>query len=299
VAVADEWLGTDRAGPTFDERTPLVELLFGFVAGISAVGVLVVASGWTEGRPKDPDESIPEGLMSRVAITIVAATAVLAVTGWVVALVAGAIGGWVGVGAWRNRGRGGKREQERVEALAEWCEQLRDLLSAEHGIVGTIESTQATCPAPICDEVMALAARLARQSPGAAVRQFADDLDDPSGDLVASVLLMAMSRSARTAELLSELAVTIRDRAAMRLRVEAERSGQRSEARFIIGFTAAVVTGVLIFGRGSEFLAAYDDLAGQAMLALIFGMFGVGGWYIVRLTRFERPSRFLTIDEEL
>ena len=43
--------------------------------------------------------------------------------------------------------------------------------------------------------------------------------DDPSGDLVASVLLLAMSRSGRTAEVLSELAVTIRDRASMRLRV--------------------------------------------------------------------------------
>ena len=53
-----------------------------------------------------------------------------------------------------------------------------------------------------------------------------------------------MSRSSRTSELLSELAGTIRDRAAMRLRVEADRAGQRSEARFIIAFSAVAIGGV-------------------------------------------------------
>ena len=96
----------------------------------------------------------------------------------------------------------------------------------------------ATCPAALRAEVARLATRLARQDPALAVRQFAAEVDDPSGDLVASVLLLAMSRSGRTAELLSELAVTIRERASMRLRVEAERSGQRSEARFVIGLRA-------------------------------------------------------------
>lgn len=93
--------------------------------------------------------------------------------------------------------------------------------------------------------------------------------------------------------MLSELALTIRDRAAMRLRVEAERSGQRSEARFIICFSIAVVVGVLIFGRESDFLDAYDDGAGQLVFALVVGLFAYGIWWMVRLTRFDRPSRFL------
>ena len=75
---------------------------------------------------------------------------------------------------------------------------------------------------------------------------------------MASVLLLAMSHSGRTADLLSELASTIRERATMRLRVEAERSGQRAEARFVLGFGIAVVVGVVIFGRGTTFLDAYS-----------------------------------------
>ena len=87
--------------------------------------------------------------------------------------------------------------------------------------------------------------------------------DDPSGDLVASVLLLAMSRSGRTAEVLSELAVTIRDRASMRLRVDAERAGQHGEARFVVGFGAVVITAVIVFGQNTTFLDAYDSAAGQ------------------------------------
>ncbi len=107
-----------------------------------------------------------------------------------------------------------------------------------------------------------------------------------------------MSRSSRTSELLSELAGTIRDRAAMRLRVEADRSGQRSEARFIIAFSAVAIAGVLIFGRDSEFLDAYDDATGQLVLAFVIACFAFGGWWMSRLTRFERPARFLSISEE-
>jgi plastocyanin len=84
--------------------------------------------------------------------------------------------------------------------------------------------------------------------------------------LVAPVLLLAMSRSGRTAEVLSELAVTIRDRASMRLRVDAERARQRSEARFVVGFGAVVITDVIVFGQNTTFLDAYDSAAGQLVV---------------------------------
>jgi tight adherence protein B len=155
----------------------------------------------------------------------------------------------------------------------------------------------ATCPAPLHPEVARLATRLARQDPATAVRGFAAELDDPSGDLVASVLLLAMSRSGRTAELLSELAVTIRERAAMRLRVEADRAGQRAEARFVVGFAGLAVAAIVIFGRGTSFLHAYDSLAGQAVLAVVSVLYGAGMIWLARLTRFQRPSRLLSVSE--
>ena len=200
--------------------------------------------------------------------------------------------------AWQRRGSGGHGDQERIEALATWCEQLRDLLSADNGVLGTIEASVVTCPPALRGEVGRLAARLARQDPGVAVRRFAQEVDDPSADLVASVLLLAMSRSGRTAELLSELATTIRDRAAMRLRVEADRSGQRSEARVVLILGAIVIGAVVLFGQNSRFLDAYDSTTGQIVLAVVAGLYGAGMWWLSRLGRFERPARFLVVGEE-
>ena len=71
------------------------------------------------------------------------------------------LAGGPGVGGSRRRPR---QDQARIEALAAWCEQLRDLLVAEHGIIGTIAATVRTCPAAIRTEVARLASRLGRQS---------------------------------------------------------------------------------------------------------------------------------------
>jgi Flp pilus assembly protein TadB len=168
-------------------------------------------------------------------------------------------------------------------------------MSAEHGVLATVVATTATCPVAIRAEVSRLATRIERTSPSSAIRQFAVEVDDPSGDLIASVLVLAMSHSGKTSELLSELASTIRERAAMRLRVEAERSGQRAEARFVIGFSLVVMIAIALFGRDSQFLDAYDSAIGQLVLLLIATAFGVGMLWLSRLTRFERPARFLSI----
>ena len=275
-------------------------LILALLAGIGALGAIVLAGAWTPApaKPGETRESRLGELFAPLTAAIVGAAFALVVTGWVTAALAGTVAGYAGVQVWRNRGASAKQEQDRITGLASWCEQLRDLLSAEHGIIGTIVATSKTCPDPIKPEVTRLATRLSRQHPASAIRQFAGEVNDPSGDLIASVLILAMSRSSRTSELLSELALTIRDRAAMRLRVEADRAGQRSEARFIIGFSAIVVAAVLIFGRDSDFLDAYDDAGGQLVFGLVALFFGLGGWWMSRLTRFARPARFLSIGEK-
>jgi Flp pilus assembly protein TadB len=279
-------------------------LIVGLLAGVGALGAVVFAGAWIPAAPRAAG-SIRRHYDQQVTpltTAIVGGAVALVVTGWLTAAIAGAVAGFAGVRMWRRRSAGWRNEQARITALASWCEQLRDLLSAEHGVVGTIVATTRTCPDPIRPEVTRLATRLSRQHPASAMRQFAGEVDDPSGDLIASVLLLAMSRSSRTSELLAELAHTIRERAAMRLRVEAERSGQRSEARFIAGFSAAVVAAIVVFGRDSDFLDAYDDATGQLVLTLVAIFFGMGGWWMSRLTRFARPARFLSVgaaEEEL
>jgi Flp pilus assembly protein TadB len=273
--------------------TPFVLALLAATAGI---GVLIAVAAWT--TPPDPERRrrplVEGGRLARLAGAAGAGVAALVGTGWLVAGLTAAVAGLVLVGVWQQRGRRtGGREQARIEGLAAWCEQLRDLLSADNGILGTINATVATCPTALRPEATRLATRLGRQAPEVAVRQFAAELDDPSGDLVASVILLATTHSGRTAELLSELAATIRERSTMRLRVEADRAGQRSEAKFVLGFGLAVIVGVLVFGRGTTFLDAYDTPSGQVVLAVVAALYGAGIFWLTRLTRFDRPARFL------
>ena len=171
------------------------------------------------------------------------------------------------------RGRGGQRsDRDRVEALAGWAEQLRDTLSAGHGITETIEATARIAPEPIRAEVAQLALRLRRETPRAALQSFADVLDDPTADLIVAILALAIERSGRAAsELLSELAITARERVEMRLRVDAERASTRAEARWVAGSSAFMMIALMVFGH--HWLKPYSTATGQVVLVVVFGLY--------------------------
>ncbi len=196
------------AGCEHERRRALMALLVALAGGLAALGALVLASAWIPGpaKPVESSDRMRDLLAPFTAAIVIAAIALVA-TGWVAAGLVGAVGGFAAVRAWRSRDTSVSDEQARIAALASWCEQLRDLLSADHGIIGTIAATAKTCPDAIKPEVTRLATRLSRQRPSTAIRQFASEINDPSGDLIASVLNLAMTRSSRTSELLSELAV--------------------------------------------------------------------------------------------
>ena len=63
----------------------------------------------------------------------------------------------------------------------------------------------------------------------------------------------------------------------------------------MIVFTAVTSSCSVVFGRDAEFLDAYDDGAGQVVLAVVIGLFVIGARWLSRLTRFERPARFVTV----
>ena len=99
---------------------------------------------------------------------------------------------------------------------------LRDTLAGAHGLEEAIVTSANVAPAPIETEVRALAERLRRQPIDVALDEFGRELAHPIGDLVVTALLLAASGSTGDLnELLGTLAVSARDEAGMRLRVEA------------------------------------------------------------------------------
>ena len=233
-------------------------------------------------------------LGSRALVAVMVGVVVLAATRWVLpALVCGAMGWWV-TGLIADRDRRGPGELERVEALATWTEQLRDVLMAGDQPIGAIQATVATCPGPVRPQVRGLASRLGRQPEQVVLRQFADDLDDPTADLIAAGLLVALTKGGRAERVLSSLAQQARHQAERRKLLEAEREPARREVWWVTGLMTAQLIGGLVFAR-SSYLAPYRTLGGQVVLCVLLGAFLALIVYVQRLSRFTRPARFLSL----
>ena len=96
---------------------------------LAALGVLI-ASGSAQVIHRPPRWRPRRGLHQQFAVAFLTAMLVLLASGWIVpALVLGA-GAWWAVAGWQRRHRHGQAEIERIDALAAWIENLRDVLIA-------------------------------------------------------------------------------------------------------------------------------------------------------------------------
>jgi len=276
-----------------------VGVIAAIAAGVAlSFGALLIVTGLlparAEAEPVMRMRVDVRRLGSRALVAVVVAVVVLAATRWVLpALVCGAMGWWV-TGLIADRDRRGPGELERVEALATWTEQLRDVLMAGDQPIGAIQATVATCPEPVRPQVRALASRLGRQPEQVVLRQFADDLDDPTADLIAAGLLVALTKGGRAERVLSSLAQQARHQAERRKLLEAEREPARREVWWVTGLMTAQLVGGLVFAR-SSYLAPYRTLGGQVVLCVLLGAFLALIVYVQRLSRFTRTARFLSL----
>ncbi|HVM03357.1 MAG TPA: type II secretion system F family protein [Acidimicrobiales bacterium] len=190
---------------------------------------------------------------------------------------------------------GGKAARQaeiaRVEAIATWAGQLRDMLTGGSGLLETIEATAPFAPAPIRAEVERLALGMRRGRLHAALRAFAADVDDPMADLVVASLIVATTEQVgRLGELLGSLATRTREQAALRMRIDKDRSSTRTQVRGVVIATIAMILGLMVFNKG--LLAAYDSAEGQLVLAVIGAMFLAGFALLARMSRPQRVEGF-------
>jgi len=263
------------------------------LGALGGFGLVLVWSGWvTPPAPHDPSKQFDGFVLVRLAAGALAAAAIGLYTGWVVGTVAAGVAGFYAAGLARGGRRATQHDLARIEAVATWAEMLRDTLAAGQGLAETIQSTADIAPAEIRQSVRTLAVRMERERLSLALREWADEVDDPAADLVATVLIVAGSRSARdVGELLSALAATARERASMRMRVDAQRAATRSEVRSIIIVSLVFMVGLTVLAK--RFVEPYSSAEGQLMLLLVVSIFGAGLWWLTQLAKFSRPARFL------
>ena len=271
----------------------VAQLVVGLSAAVFVGGLALAWTGW---QPRKRLTAVlPRRSAAPLIAGFVAGLLVFAVSGWTVPAVVVAC--LVGAAAQRMSNRDGNAQLAvaRVEALASWVENVRDVLQAAGQPIGALGITAETCPELIRLHVRTLSARLGAGQPADVVfRRFADEIDDPLADLVAVGLLIAVSRGAQTDHVLSSLAEHARHQADRRRIVEAERAPMRHQVMMVSLIMCALLGAVFVFAR-SSFLDAYDDLSGQLFLALVLCGYAALLVRVGALSRFPRPSRFLSL----
>lgn len=180
----------------------------------------------------------------------------------------------------------------RLEAMEEWTRSLAGVLTVGVGLEQAIIATLRSTPDPIRHEVSTLVARLrARWTTGAALRAFADDLDDATGDLIASSLLLgADRRGSGLASVLEGLAQTVAEDVRIRRAIEADRAKPRATARWITLITVGVL---VLMTFNSDYIAPYGTPLGQMVLtALLAAYVGCLLW-MRSMARGSKLPRFI------
>ncbi|MDR1386756.1 MAG: type II secretion system F family protein [Propionibacteriaceae bacterium] len=179
-----------------------------------------------------------------------------------------------------------------LQAMEEWTRSLSGVLTAGVGLEQALAATARSTPAAIGPQVSRLVARLrARWTTEAALRAFADDLDDVTGDLIAANLILgARRRGSGLAIVLEGLAESVAADVRARRQIEADRAKPRTTARWVTIITIVVLVVLFV---SSGYVDPYRSPAGQVVLVgLLTAYAGVLIW-MRRMARGEQPPRFI------
>lgn len=279
----------------------LLPAVFGALTVLGIIGAGLALRPYTP-APKAPRVPSPlqrrlTGLSprSRVALALSLGVGVLLalLTGWLAAVVilpAAALGLPYLLSAPPAEAR-----IRRVEAMEEWTRSLAGVLGAGVGIEQALTATLRSTPEPIKPEVTALVARLrARWDTEVALRAFADDLDDVTGDLVAANLILAARRRNRSlASVLQGVAESVAEDVASRRRVEAGRAKPRGSARLVTAFSLVVL---LILAFTGDYIAPYRTPVGQIVLVFLLFAYAGGLLWMRKMAEGKPLPRFLGPD---
>ncbi|GAA0414270.1 type II secretion system F family protein [Microbispora corallina] len=270
------------------------------VGGAAAGGGLFLLGAFARGvepRPAAPGRTEERRqrlrrLSARLGLAAVVAAVVLAVTRWPVI----AIGSGLLVVGWHGL-TGGAAEERRamhnLEALAAWTESLRDTIAGAAGLEQAIPASVRAAAPVLQPHLRALVDRLhTRMAMPDALQRFADDIADPSADLViAALILNAKLRGPGLREVLGALAGSAREELDVRRKVEAERRSTRRSVQIVVGASLGFAAILIVFNP--SYVAEYQGLLGQLVLMVVAVLFGAGFAWMRRLARFDKPERLL------
>jgi Flp pilus assembly protein TadB len=273
----------------------MLAILVGAVTG----GGLFLAVIALRGLPRAPKNQGPGKLERQVrqlfsvrgGIALITGILVLVATGWIVA----GIGVALLVYSWRSLGGAAseRKTMARLESLATWTESLRDTIAGAVGLEQAIPSSIRVADVSLREPLTKLVDRLHTRVPmHVALRRFADDLDDPSADMIiAALIINSRLRGPGLRALLGALAVSVREELDMRRKVTAGRRSTRRSVQIVVAVSVGMAIALAVLDHA--FLSPYDGVYGQFMLVIIGAIYAAGILWLRRLATFESPQRLL------
>lgn len=241
-------------------------------------------------RPRTTHPKTPR----RLTIALGVALVVYLITSWPVGALLAAAAAWF-LPALLGPDRGHAQRLAVIDAVAAFTEMLRDTLTASAGLNQALEVAAVHAPEAIRPAAGRLAERIEQR--GTTTRQtlraFADEVRDPTADLVALALASASEHPTRDlAGLLSSLAATAREQAAMRTRIAVAQARTRTAVRIVTATTLALAAVLLLIDR--HYLVPYGSATGQLVLLIVGALFGLGFTWLRTLGAVPEPGRLWT-----
>lgn len=233
---------------------------------------------------------LPRSRKLAAGLALAVGVGVAVTTGWVVAIVLlpAAVIGLPAILMVSDQGK----VIDRLEAIAEWTRNLAGVMTAGQALEQAVQASLRSAPEPIRPEVARLCGRLrARWSTDAALRAFADDLNDATGDLVCAALILGASRRGEgLARVLVGLSESVAEEVKGRRQVEADRAKPRSTARSV---TVLSLGALVVLALTGQMLAPYGTPLGQVLLSILLLGYALCLVWLRRMSVIEPPPRFL------
>ncbi len=249
---------------------------------------------WYRPRPGTPPRPmlirLSPATWRRVVIAVAVGVVALLVSGWPVLGLTATAG--VLLLPRLSSARESRRRTAVLEGLEQWARRLSDLLGASRGLEDAMEASARSAPKAIAAAVSALARGLTTGTGSdAALRAFADEIDDPAGDRIVAALIIATGRrGGAVAGILRTLAEQLARDVGTRRDIDAERAEHRTTLRWVMGIVIAF-TVFCVLNRA--FSAPFGTAIGQLVLALIAALYIGGLAWLQHLGHIDAPARFL------
>ena len=274
----------------------MIALVPAVAGALIAAGIIGVVVG-LKPAPERPPRSRPVRPKPMSAATkrllllgVIGGCMAWLVTGWALALIAVPLA-CVGVPMLLSNS-GATARIDRLEAMEEWTRSLSGVLTVGIGLEQALVATERSTPSAIGPEVQRLVARLrSRWNTEEAIRAFADELDDATGDLVAAnLILAARRRGAGLAQVLESLAESVSADVRARRQIEADRAKPRATARWVTIISVGVLVILAISGT---YVEPYRSPLGQVILATLLAAYVATLVWMKRMAIGKPLARFL------